>query len=119
MPAAIGFIALFGISVQNSMVLVSCVSRLRSEGRGVEEAVVEGALLRLRPVLLTAATTVLGLLPLLVSRGSGSEVQRPLSVVVVFGLLSATLFTLFVVPAAYGWFEDRIVEPAACEPRNV
>jgi len=117
-PAAIGFIALFGISVQNSMVLVSCVSRLRSEGRGLEEAVVEGALLRLRPVLLTAATTVLGLLPLLVSRGAGSEVQRPLSVVVVFGLLSATLFTLFVVPAAYGWFEDRVVEPAACEPRN-
>jgi cobalt-zinc-cadmium resistance protein CzcA len=117
-PAAIGFIALFGISVQNSMVLVSCVSRLRSEGYGVEKAVVEGALLRLRPVLLTAATTVLGLLPLLVSRGAGSEVQRPLSVVVVFGLLSATVFTLFVVPAAYGWFEDRVVEPAACEPRN-
>ena len=70
-------------------------------------ALIEGALLRLRPVLMTAATTVLGLLPLLLSRGIGSEVQRPLAVVVVFGLTTSTLLTLFVVPAAYAWFAEK------------
>ncbi|MGB2821008.1 MAG: efflux RND transporter permease subunit, partial [Phycisphaerae bacterium] len=66
---------------------------------------IEGGLLRLRPVLLTAVTTILGLLPLLLSTGIGSEVQRPLAVVVVFGLCTSTLLTLFVIPAVYGWFE--------------
>jgi len=72
----------------------------------LEEAIVQGAMLRLRPVLMTATTTVLGLLPLLLSSGIGSEVQRPLATVVIFGLTSATFFTLFVIPAAYGWFEE-------------
>ena len=106
-PAAVGFIALFGISVQNGVVLVSCIGRLKSGGTGLQEAIVRGAMLRLRPVLMTATTTVLGLLPLLLSSGIGSEVQRPLATVVVFGLTSATFFTLFVIPAAYGWFEER------------
>ena len=105
-PAAVGFIALFGISVQNGVVLVSCISRLAGGGADLREAIVQGAMLRLRPVLMTATTTVLGLLPLLLSNGIGSEVQRPLATVVVFGLTSATFFTLFVIPAAYGWFED-------------
>ncbi len=69
-------------------------------------SLVEGALLRLRPVLMTAVTTVLGLLPLLLSRGMGSEVQRPLATVVVFGLTTSTLLTLFVIPAVYGWVEE-------------
>jgi cobalt-zinc-cadmium resistance protein CzcA len=106
-PAAVGFIALFGISVQNGVVLVSCIGRLTGGGAELKEAIVQGAMLRLRPVLMTATTTVLGLLPLLLSSGIGSEVQRPLATVVVFGLTSATFFTLFVIPAAYGWFEDR------------
>jgi len=107
-PAAIGFIALFGISVQNGVVLVSCINRLTGENStGLKEAIVQGAMLRLRPVLMTATTTVLGLLPLLLSRGIGSEVQRPLATVVVFGLTSATFFTLFVIPAAYRWFEEK------------
>ena len=103
-PASIGFIALFGIAVQNGLVLVSYINQLRSEGLPLKDAITEACLLRLRPVLMTALTTVLGLLPLLFSRGMGSEVQRPLAVVVVFGLVSSTLLTLVLVPALYQWF---------------
>jgi cobalt-zinc-cadmium resistance protein CzcA len=106
-PAAVGFIALFGISVQNGVVLVSYFNQLRQEGLNLNDAVLEGGLLRLRPVLMTALTTVLGLLPLLLSHGIGSEVQRPLAVVVVFGLTTSTLLTLFVIPAVYGLIESR------------
>ena len=107
-PASVGFIALFGIAVQNGMVLVTYFNDLRERGRSVDEAVMEGVMLRLRPVLMTALTTILGLLPLLLSRGAGSEVQRPLAVVVVFGLASSTLLTLFVIPVVYGWLEGII-----------
>ena len=107
-PASVGFIALLGIAVQNGMVLVSNFNDLRERGRSVEDAVSEGALLRLRPVLMTAATTVFGLLPLLLAQGIGSEVQRPLASVVVFGLTTSTLLTLFVIPAVYGWVEGTI-----------
>jgi cobalt-zinc-cadmium resistance protein CzcA len=106
-PAAVGFIALFGIAVQNGVILVSYFNQLRQEGRSLHDAIVEGGLLRLRPVLMTALTTVLGLLPLLLSHGIGSEVQRPLAVVVVFGLTTSTLLTLFVIPAVYGLIESR------------
>jgi cobalt-zinc-cadmium resistance protein CzcA len=106
-PAAVGFIALFGIAVQNGVILVSYFNQLRQEGLSLHDAIVEGGLLRLRPVLMTALTTVLGLLPLLLSRGIGSEVQRPLAVVVVFGLTTSTLLTLFVIPAVYGLIESR------------
>lgn len=104
-PASVGFIALFGIAVQNGMVLVSYFNDLRDSGREISEAVLDGALLRLRPVLMTAATTVLGLLPLLVAKGIGSEVQRPLASVVIFGLITSTILTLFVIPAVYCWIE--------------
>jgi cobalt-zinc-cadmium resistance protein CzcA len=107
-PAAVGFIALFGIAVQNGVVLVSYFNQLRLEGKSLNEAVIEGGMLRLRPVLMTALTTVLGLLPLLLSHGIGSEVQRPLAVVVVFGLTTSTLLTLFVIPAVYSLIESRI-----------
>ncbi len=110
-PAAVGFIALFGIAVQNGVVLVSYFNQLRREGKSLNEAVVEGGMLRLRPVLMTALTTVLGLLPLLLSRGIGSEVQRPLAVVVVFGLTTSTLLTLFVIPAVYSLVESRMPKP--------
>lgn len=105
-PASVGFIALFGIAVQNGMVMVSYFNDLRERGLSVAEAVHEGALLRLRPVLMTATTTVLGLFPLLLSTGIGSEVQRPLATVVVFGLTTSTLLTLFVLPAIYRWVEE-------------
>ncbi len=106
-PAAVGFIALFGIAVQNGVVLVSYFNQLRSEGETLKYAIIEGGMLRLRPVLMTALTTVLGLLPLLLSRGIGSEVQRPLAVVVIFGLTTSTLLTLFVLPAVYSFLEVR------------
>jgi cobalt-zinc-cadmium resistance protein CzcA len=106
-PASVGFIALFGIAVQNGMVLVTYFNDLRARGRSVAEAVEEGALLRLRPVLMTAMTTVLGLLPLLLARGIGSDVQRPLATVVVFGLTTSTFLTLVVIPAVYAWVEGR------------
>lgn len=103
-PASIGFIALFGIAVQNGLVLVTCINQRREKGLTTQQAVMEGAMLRLRPVLMTALTTVLGLAPLLLSRGMGSEVQRPLATVVVFGLLSSTFLTLFLIPILYEWF---------------
>jgi cobalt-zinc-cadmium resistance protein CzcA len=106
-PASVGFIALFGVAVQNGVVLVSYFNQLRERGHSLKEALIEGGLLRLRPVLMTAVTTVLGLLPLLLSRGIGSEVQRPLALVVVFGLATSTLLTLFVIPAVYAWVEGR------------
>ncbi len=105
-PASVGFIALFGIAVQNGMVLVTYFNDLRDRGISVRQAVLDGALLRLRPVLMTALTTILGLLPLLLASGIGSEVQRPLAVVVVFGLATSTFLTLFVIPAVYTWVEE-------------
>ena len=107
-PAAIGFIALFGIAVQNGVVLVCYINQLRQQGIATKKAIVTGALQRLRPVLMTATTTVLGLMPLLLSRGIGSEVQRPLASVVVFGLTSSTILTLFVIPAFYPWFATKL-----------
>lgn len=109
-PASIGFIALFGIAVQDAMVLVSSIHHLHSSGMESEKAIIEGAVLRLRPVLLTTLTTFLGLLPLLLSKGAGAEVQRPLAVVVLFGLLTSTTLTLLVKPALYSWFEKEDVE---------
>jgi cobalt-zinc-cadmium resistance protein CzcA len=109
-PASVGFIALFGIAVQNGLVLVSYINQLRQEGIPVNDAVMQGCLLRLRPVLMTALTTVMGLTPLLLARGMGAEVQRPLAAVVVGGLLTSTLLTLLVLPALYGSFERQRVE---------
>ncbi len=109
-PAAVGFIALFGIAVQNGVVLVTRINQMREDGLTADEAVIAGSLQRIRPVLMTATTTVLGLLPLLLSHGIGSEVQRPLATVVVFGLTSATFLTLFVIPALYSWFSPATIE---------
>jgi cobalt-zinc-cadmium resistance protein CzcA len=89
-------------------VLVTYINQLRETGVETTEAVVNGAMLRLRPVLMTALTTVLGLVPLLLSRGMGSEVQRPLAAVVVFGILSSTFLTLFLIPALYAWFAPKL-----------
>ncbi len=108
--ASVGFIALFGVAVLNGVVMVSYISQLRREGAGLEDAIVRGAELRLRPVLMTALVAMLGLLPLLVATGPGSEIQRPLAAVVVGGLVTSTLLTLFVLPILYRWFERRDVE---------
>jgi len=103
-PASVGFIALFGIALENGMVLVTYLNQLVREGVPVDEAAVRGACRRLRPVLMTAVTTALGLIPLLAASGTGSEVQRPLATVVVGGLASSTALTLLVLPALYRWF---------------
>jgi cobalt-zinc-cadmium resistance protein CzcA len=103
-PSSVGFIALFGVAVLNGVVMVSYFNQLVRQGIPLDEAVAQGAMLRLRPVLMTATVASLGLIPLLLSSGIGSEVQRPLATVVVGGLASSTLLTLLVVPALYRWF---------------
>jgi len=103
-PASVGFIALFGIALENGMVLVTYINQLVAKGLDVDTACIKGALLRLRPVLMTAVTTGLGLFPLLVATGTGSDVQRPLATVVTGGLITSTVITLLVLPAVYKWF---------------
>ncbi|WP_447978924.1 efflux RND transporter permease subunit [Candidatus Nitrospira bockiana] len=112
-PASVGFINLFGVAVLNGIVLVSYINKLREDGMGDEEAIVKGCLLRLRPVLMTALVALLGLIPLALAHGIGSEVQRPLAVVVIGGLITSTLLTLIVLPALYGWFKERAVRSRA------
>jgi cobalt-zinc-cadmium resistance protein CzcA len=103
-PASVGFIALFGIALENGMVLVTYLNQLVKQGVPVAEAIVRAASGRLRAVLMTAVTTALGLLPLLLATGTGSEVQRPLATVVIGGLVTSTVLTLLVLPAIYPWF---------------
>jgi cobalt-zinc-cadmium resistance protein CzcA len=107
-PSSVGFIALFGIALENGMVLVTYLNQLLRDGVPIDEASIRGACLRLRPVLMTALTTALGLIPLLFSSGTGSEVQRPLATVVVGGLVSSTILTLLVIPAFYKWFAVKV-----------
>lgn len=106
-PASVGFINLFGVAVLNGIVLVSYMNTLRREGQSVEQSILSGCLLRLRPVLMTALVALLGLVPLAFAQGIGSEVQRPLAVVVIGGLVSSTLLTLVVLPVLYKWQETR------------
>lgn len=107
-PASVGFIALFGIALLNGIVLVTYLNQLRREGISVDEASIEGACLRARPVLMTAIAAALGMIPLLFATGIGSEVQRPLATVVVGGLVTSTILTLLVIPALYKWFAIKV-----------
>ncbi|MFO7653374.1 MAG: CusA/CzcA family heavy metal efflux RND transporter [Candidatus Krumholzibacteriia bacterium] len=109
-PSTVGFIALFGIAVQNGTVLVAFMEQLRRDGHAPLEAVLTACSLRFRALLMTAATTVLGLAPMLYAAGAGAEVQRPLAVVVIGGLVSATVLTLLVLPAL--WYGARVREQA-------
>ncbi len=106
-PAAVGFIALFGIAIQNAVVMVSDFNELRAEGMELYDAIVESGCRRFRAIVLTSLTTLLGLFPLLISTGIGAEVQRPLAIIVVFGLASSTLLTLFFLPALYYEIERK------------
>ncbi|MGQ0557608.1 MAG: efflux RND transporter permease subunit [Nitrospiraceae bacterium] len=112
-PASVGFINLFGVAVLNGIVLVSYMNKLREDGHSLHEAVTSGALLRLRPVLMTALVALLGLVPLAFANGIGSEVQRPLAIVVIGGLVSSTLLTLIMLPVLYQWLEGRSTEGIA------
>ena len=108
-PASVGFIALLGIAMQDAVVMVADFNQLRKEGVPLKEAIIEGSMIRFRPVILTTLTTLLGLLPLLLSSGIGAEVQRPLAAIVIWGLTSSTLLTLFLLPSFY-YVIERISE---------
>ncbi len=108
--AAVGFIALSGIAVLNGLMLISFINQLREQGRELRQAVVEGALTRLRPKLMTAFVASLGFVPMAIATGSGAEVQRPLATVVIGGVLSSTFLTLVLLPTLYEWIERRALE---------
>ncbi|MBG6290122.1 CusA/CzcA family heavy metal efflux RND transporter, partial [Pseudomonas nitroreducens] len=105
--AGVGFIALSGVAVLNGLVMISFIRSLREEGRGLDAAIREGALTRLRPVLMTALVASLGFVPMALATGTGAEVQRPLATVVIGGILSSTTLTLLVLPALYRWMHRR------------
>jgi len=106
-PASVGFIALWGIAVLNGVVLVSYIKKLRYEGRSQAEAIREGTALRFRPVMMTATVAALGLVPFLFATGPGSEIQRPLAIVVIGGLVTSTALTLLLIPVVYPLFEGK------------
>ena len=105
--AGVGFIALSGVAVLNGLVMISFIRKLREQGEPLRDAVVDGALTRLRPVLMTALVASLGFLPMALNVGTGAEVQRPLATVVIGGILSSTLLTLLVLPALYRWIHEK------------
>lgn len=107
-PASVGFIALLGLAIMNGVVMVMFFNQLREEGKSIADSVVEGAQRRVRPVMMTAILTILGLVPLLLASGPGSEIQKPLAVVVVGGTISSTILTLLLLPAMYRAVENRI-----------
>lgn len=106
--AGVGFIALFGVAVLNGVVMVSFINHLREEGKSVLDAVREGAMTRLRPVLMTALVASLGFVPMAIATSAGAEVQRPLATVVIGGLITSTLLTLLILPTLYAWFEKDV-----------
>ena len=119
--AGVGFIALSGVAVLNGVMMISFINQLREEGKTVLVAVLEGALTRLRPVLMTALVASLGFVPMALANGAGAEVQRPLATVVIGGIITATFLTLLLLPALYAWVEkDRApaVTSDACKPAS-
>ncbi|MCS6858701.1 MAG: CusA/CzcA family heavy metal efflux RND transporter [Abditibacteriales bacterium] len=110
MSAGVGFIAVSGVAVLNGVVMVTFINQLRGDGMALADAVIQGCKVRLRPVLMTALVASLGFMPMALSHGTGAEVQRPLATVVIGGLMTSTLLTLFVLPALYCWFEERRAE---------
>ena len=119
--AGVGFIALSGVAVLNGVMMISFINQLREEGKTVRDAVLEGALTRLRPVLMTALVASLGFVPMALANGAGAEVQRPLATVVIGGIITATFLTLLLLPALYAWVEkDRTpaVTSDACKPAS-
>lgn len=117
-PASVGFIAVWGTSILNGVVLISFLRELREKGLSVREAARTACSQRFRPVMMTAATTVLGLAPFLTATGLGSEVQKPLAIVVIFGLTTATLMTMVVMPMVYHWFDDISDKKTSDQPEE-
>jgi cobalt-zinc-cadmium resistance protein CzcA len=116
--SGVGFLALFGVSVQTGVIMLEYINQLRASGHSIEDAAVEGAVLRLRPIMMTMLVATLGLLPAAVSRGIGSDSQRPFAIVIVGGLLAALVLSIFVLPTLYVWFagdRDKLPEPSLDE----
>ena len=111
--AGVGFIALSGVAVLNGVMMISFFNQLREEGKSVSEAVRQGALTRLRPILMTALVASLGFVPMALASGAGAEVQKPLATVVIGGIITATFLTLLLLPTLYNWVEGRIEKKAA------
>ncbi len=109
-PSSVGFITLFGVAVLNGVVMVESINQRIADGLSADDAVFDGAVSRLRPVLMTAITSALGLIPMLLSNGVGAEIQKPLASVIVGGLVTATLLTLFVLPVLFAWFSKRKIQ---------
>jgi len=109
-PASVGFIALFGVAVLNGVVKIAYINQLREEGMSLDEAVLTGMVLRLRPVLMTAVVAMMALIPLLLASGPGSEIQRPLGTVVIGGLFSSTALPLVILPVLYRWMERKVLQ---------
>ena len=108
MPASVGFISLFGIAVLNGLVMIGYFVQLIKDGHSIEEAVEMGAKRRMRPVLMTATIAALGLLPILIGGGVGSEVQKPLAIVVLGGLVTSTALTLLIIPPTFKMIAKRV-----------
>ena len=108
--AMMGFVMLVGIVVNNGIVLVDCINRFRLEGMGTDEAIIEAGAVRMRPVLMTASTTVLGLIPLALGFGEGAEMVQPVAIVCIGGLVYATVTTLFIIPIMYRWLSRKHME---------
>ncbi|MGB7468794.1 MAG: efflux RND transporter permease subunit, partial [Candidatus Acidiferrum sp.] len=114
--SGVGFLALFGVSVQTGVIMLEYINQLRARGHTVVDAAIEGAVLRLRPIMMTMLVATLGLLPAAISRGIGSDSQRPFAIVIVGGLVGALLLSVFLLPTLYVWFagdRDKLPEPEA------
>jgi len=112
--SGVGFLALFGVSVETGVIMLEYINQLRASGESVEDAAIEGAVLRLRPIMMTMLVATLGLLPAALSRGVGSDSQRPFAIVIVGGLIGALLLSIFLLPALYVWLArdgDRLPTP--------
>jgi heavy metal efflux system protein len=116
--SGVGFLALFGVSVQTGVIMLEYINQLRARGYTIEESAVEGAVLRLRPIMMTMLVATLGLLPAAMSHGIGSDSQRPFAIVIVGGLISDLVMSLFLLPTLYVWVArrgDHLPEPATEE----
>jgi cobalt-zinc-cadmium resistance protein CzcA len=112
--SGVGFLALFGVSVQTGVIMLEYINQLRVRGHTIEDAAIDGAVLRLRPIMMTMLVATLGLLPAALSRGIGSDSQRPFAIVIVGGLIGALLLSIFLLPTLYVWFagnRDKLPEP--------
>jgi cobalt-zinc-cadmium resistance protein CzcA len=117
--SGVGFLALFGVSVQIGVIMVEYINQLRARGYSIEEAAVEGAVLRLRPIMMTMMVATLGLLPAAISHGIGSDSQRPFAIVIVGGLIADLVISIILLPTLYVWFarsDDHLPQAEVNEP---